>query len=168
MPVWTCGPVDPWTAHEGGGAGRPPPPFASLTTSHHNPPQPTSHVLCLPFPISSHSPPFDPISTHFPPFPPISPIFTIFPDFQKSWFGELVSLVAGSADACPKDRPGGVHCCFRGLGALSGIQDPPHAGGVHAAVGPALPALRHPRSGRPRATSADPAVPPGHPEVPSA
>ena len=72
-------------------------PFSS-TTSRHNPPQPTSHVLCPLFPQPPPSP-------HFPRFPPI---------FQtpKSWFGELVSSGAVSADAC--DCLPQLHCvCLR-------------------------------------------------------
>ena len=57
-----------------------------LAASRHNPPQPTSCVLCLPFP-------------HFAPFPPI-PLISTFFQSPKSWFGELVSSVAVSADAC--------------------------------------------------------------------
>ena len=71
----------------------------SSTTSRHNPPQPTSHVLC---PLFPHFPPFPSIFLHFPPFPPISPIFLPLIPFSqtpKSWFDELVSSVAVSADA---------------------------------------------------------------------
>ena len=57
--------------------------FPSTTTCH-NPPQPTSCVLCPPFPY------FPPICLHS------SPVFQT----PQSWLGELVSPVAVSADAC--------------------------------------------------------------------
>ena len=62
-------------------------PFPS-TTSRHTP--------CA-MPAISHPHPIAPYSPPFPSIPPISPYF---PD-SKSWFGELVSSVAVSADACP-------------------------------------------------------------------
>ena len=85
------------------------PPYFSLIflslLSHfldHIPPQPsTTPIPCVMSyfsPISPHFPPFLSIS---PQFPPVSSIFSVSPSFQtpKSWFGEMVSLVAVSVDA---------------------------------------------------------------------
>ena len=52
-----------------------------------------SYIFHLDLSMIPHFPPCSPISPHFPPF------FSVVLHFSETWFGELVSSVAVSADA---------------------------------------------------------------------